>query len=72
MGIYFSSIGNVKDSRSDCDTTKVNQFFKYSKSTNKFFGYTQCTACEKGYKFAQHQYFTLGKFHQCHQPKIFH
>jgi hypothetical protein len=47
-----------------CDTTKINQFFKYSKRTNKFFCYTQCTACDNGYKFAQHQYFTLKKIVQ--------
>jgi hypothetical protein len=26
--------------------------------------YTQCTACDKGYKFAQHQYFTLKKLYK--------
>jgi hypothetical protein len=31
QGIYFSSIGDIKDLRSDCDTIKVNQFLKYSK-----------------------------------------
>jgi hypothetical protein len=30
-GIYFSSTGNMNDSRSDSESTKVNQFFKYSK-----------------------------------------
>jgi hypothetical protein len=85
--------GDIKDSRSDCHDKNqpIPQIFKTvvlvsvipNPSLDTPLGpycYTQCTACDKGYKFARHQYFTLKNCTKmphdtdifCCQPKIFH
>jgi hypothetical protein len=70
-------IGNIKDPRSDShdQSQSIPQIFKTVvvlsvitktslRTPSALYCYTQVIACDKGYKFAQHQYFTLKKLYK--------